>query len=183
MSERACLLCFAFSASRRLLRLTDMAQSIAATESRLTTKIVKYWLPVLVMLGVMYYFSTDLFSGENTRGALDWILHWLWPAGARHLIRINFVVRKTMHFVEYAALAGLAYRAFRADSSLRWRLRWALYSFGLIASWSLLDELHQAQTRRRGGSIYDSMIDSAGGLTMLLVIAFVNRRREAGRKG
>ena len=154
-----------------------MSQQVVAVETPLTTKIFKYWLPVLLMLAVMYYFSTDVFSGENTRGALDWLLHWLWPAGTRHLTRINFVVRKAMHFVEYAALAALAYRAFRADSPATWRLKWALYSFALIAVWSLLDEFHQTQTRRRGGTIYDSLIDSAGGLTMLILIAFVNYRR------
>lgn len=154
-----------------------MAQDVAAIETRLTTKIVRYWLPVLLMLGVMYYFSTDLFSGENTRGALDKILHLLWPAGVKHLTQINFTVRKTMHFIEYAALAALVYRAFRADSTIIWRLKWAVYSFGLIVLWSLLDELHQTHTHRRGGSIYDSMLDSAGGLTMLIVIAFVTTRR------
>lgn len=138
---------------------------------------MKYWLPVLVMLGVMYYFSTDIFSGENTRGALDWILRRLWTVEGKQLTRINFAVRKGMHFVEYAVLAGLTYRAFRADSRRVWRLRWALYSFGLIAGWALLDELHQAHTHSRGASIYDSMLDSAGGLTMLLLIAlFANRR-------
>jgi VanZ family protein len=158
-----------------------MAQSVGAIETPLTTRIFKYWLPVLFMLGVMYYFSTDVFSGENTRGALDWILHQLWPAGIKHLTQLNFIVRKTMHFAEYALLAGLMYRAFRADSPVRWRLLWACYTFALIVSWALLDELHQAQTHRRGGSIYDSMIDSAGGLTMLLVIALVSRRRAQGK--
>ena len=158
-----------------------MAQSMAAAETPLTTKIFKYWLPVLFMLGVMYYFSTDVFSGENTRGALDWILHWLWPAGTAHLTQLNFIVRKTMHFTEYAVLAALGYRAFRADSPDGWRLSWACYTFALIATWALLDEFHQTHTHRRGGSIYDSMLDSAGGLTMLLVIAFASRRRARAR--
>ena len=159
-----------------------MAQSVAAIETPLTTKIFKYWLPVLFMFGVMYYFSTDVFSGENTRGALDWILHKLWPAGVTHLTQLNFAVRKTMHFLEYALLAALAYRAFRADSAVKWRLRWAFYTFALIVSWALLDEFHQAHTHKRGGSIYDSMIDSAGGLTMLVVIAWVSRRRPRVRE-
>jgi VanZ family protein len=82
-----------------------------------------------------------------------------------------------MHFAEYALLAALLYRAFRADSPVRWRLLWACYTFALLVSWALLDEFHQAQTHKRGGSIYDSMIDSAGGLTMLLLIALASRRR------
>jgi VanZ family protein len=34
----------------------------------------------------------------------------------------------------------------------------------------LLDEYHQTLTRTRVGSIYDSLIDMAGGLTALLII-------------
>ncbi|HEX8185836.1 MAG TPA: VanZ family protein [Blastocatellia bacterium] len=158
-----------------------MAESITTAESSLATKIIKYWLPVLVMIGAMYYASTDVFSGENTRGVIEKLVMWLRPhTTERGLIKINYLVRKAAHFIEYAMLAGLLFRAFRADSFVRWRLRWALYSFLIVVCWALLDEYHQSFTRTRGGSIRDSMLDCSGALFMLVVIALFNRRKRPG---
>ena len=155
-----------------------MAENITTAESSLTAKIVKYWLPVLLMIGVMYYASTDVFSGENTRNIIERIVLWLRPhTSERALMKINYMARKMAHFTEYAILAALLFRAFRADSIARWRLRWAAYSFAVAASWALLDEFHQRFTRTRGGSIYDSLLDSSGALFMLVVIGlFINWR-------
>jgi VanZ family protein len=155
-----------------------MSENITTAESSLATKIFRYWLPVLFMIGVMYYASTDVFSGENTRSLIERIVLWFRPhTGAHGLMKLNYIIRKMAHFTEYAVLAALLFRAFRADSILRWRTRWAAYSFVMAASWSLLDELHQRFTYTRGGSIYDSMLDSSGALFMLLVIAFFTHRK------
>lgn len=157
---------------------TEMAQSIPTLRSSLLTKIIRYWLPVAAMLAVMYYFSTDVFSGDNTRSLVENIVLWLWPGTTdKAMLRINYIVRKSAHFIEYAALAALLFRAFRADSPLRWRFRWGLYSFVTIVIWALLDEFHQSLTRHRGGSIKDSLLDSAGGLFALLVIACFNYQK------
>lgn len=160
-----------------------MAQSIQTVGSSLLTKIMRYWLPVAAMLGVMYYFSTDVFSGDNTRSLLENIVLWLWPGTTdRSLLKINYVVRKAAHFIEYAVLAALLFRAFRADSPLRWRFRWGLYSFVTIVIWAILDEFHQSLTHHRGGSIKDSILDSAGGLFALLVIACLNYQKNRARR-
>jgi VanZ family protein len=148
------------------------------TSSSLASKIARYWIPVLMMLGLMAYFSTDVFSGENTRSAIETILDWFSIHPSRHAINhINFITRKVAHFVEYAVLASLIFRAFRADSRSRWRLSWFLGSLAIVVVWALLDEYHQYFTRTRGASIYDSMLDSAGGLTALLVITLLSRLR------
>ena len=137
---------------------------------------MRYWVPVLIMLGLMAYFSTDVFSGENTRGAIETILNWFSIHPSKHAIaHINFITRKCAHFFEYAVLATLIFRAFRADSTLRWRLTWFLGSLAIVVSWSLLDEYHQSFTHTRTASIYDSMLDSAGGLFALIVIAVIWR--------
>jgi VanZ family protein len=128
------------------------------------------------MLGLMAYFSTDVFSGENTRGAIETILSWFSIRPSRHAIaHLNFIIRKCAHFVEYAVLAMLIFRAFRADSTAVWRLSWFLGSLGIVVVWSLLDEYHQSFTHTRGASIYDSMLDSAGGLVALLLLTLVSR--------
>ena len=156
-----------------------MAENLTTAESRLAIRVLKYWLPVLFMIGAMYYASTDVFSGDNTRNVIERIVLWLKPHTREHtLMKINYIVRKLAHFTEYALLAALLFRAFRADSVLRWRWRWALYSFAMAFSWALLDELHQTFTHTRGGSIYDSLLDTSGALVMLVVIALINSRKK-----
>ena len=161
-----------------------MAENITTAGDSLAAKIVKYWLPVLFMIGAMYYASTDIFSGENTRNVIEKIVLWLRPHTSDHaLMKINYVARKMAHFTEYAILAALLFRAFRADSIARWRWRWAAYSFAVAATWALMDEFHQRFTRTRGGSIYDTLLDCSGALVMLALIALFNLRKEsAGRR-
>ncbi|HJQ24635.1 MAG TPA: VanZ family protein [Blastocatellia bacterium] len=157
-----------------------MAEDVDSAESRLAIRVLKYWLPVLLMIGAMYYASTDVFSGENTRNVIERIVLWLKPHTREHTLQqINYVARKLAHFTEYALLAGLLFRAFRADSVWRWRWRWATYSFNIAFCWALLDEFHQTFTRTRGGSIYDSLLDASGALFMLAVIGLVHSRKKS----
>jgi VanZ family protein len=160
-----------------------MAENLTTADSSLTVRVLKYWLPVLFMIGAMYYASTDVFSGDNTRNVIERIVLWLRPHTREHtLATINYTVRKLAHFTEYAVLAALLFRAFRADSLLRWRWRWAAYSFGMALGWALLDEFHQTFTHTRGGSIYDSLLDTSGALFMLAVIWLVNKQAAGGRR-
>ena len=157
-----------------------MAENITPVGNSIALKIIKYWVPVLVMIGAMYYASTDILSGENTRSLTDKIVLWLRPGTSeRTLSKVHYAVRKAGHFTEYALLAALLFRAFRADAQLRWRFKWAACSFAISAVCALLDEFHQTFTHSRGGSIFDSLIDSSGALFMLLVIAFFNRKKSA----
>ena len=131
-----------------------------------------------MMFALMYYFSTDVFSAENTRSVIEKAFLLFSPHGSKHaMAAFNYVVRKSAHFVEYAILGALLFRAFRSGDPLRWRFRWAAYSFIAAMAWALLDELHQSFTRTRGASILDSLLDSSGALVMLIVIAIINQRK------
>lgn len=153
-----------------------MSESIEPASVSVVIRIIKYWLPVAVMLGVMYYFSTDVFSADNTRSVIDKIFLWFVPHASKHALgTLNYVVRKSAHFIEYAVLGAFLFRAFRADATERWRLKWACYSFLTAAAWALLDEFHQTLTRSRGGSIWDSLLDSTGALFMLIGVFIVCR--------
>ncbi len=154
-----------------------MAESFT-NRNTLATRAVKYWLPVLLMLGAMYYFSTDVLSGDNTASIIDKILGWFVTEPSARLIRgLNYGLRKFMHFFEYAILAALLFRAFRAESSTRWQLRWAVYSFTVISIWAALDEYHQTTTSDRTGSVRDVLIDVAGGFFMLAGIAYFYNKK------
>lgn len=154
-----------------------MDDSIDIARGTIATRVIRYWLPVGVMLAAMYYFSTDVFSSENTRSVIEKVFLWFVHHPSRHaLVTFHYVVRKSAHFTEYAILGALLFRAFRAENKSRWRFRWALYSFLTAVSWALLDELHQTFTRMRGGSINDSFLDSSGALFALACIWLLSRR-------
>ena len=135
-----------------------------------------YWLPPILWLAAIFYFSTDSFSGEHTGSLLYSIAHWMVPSLTIEQFQpIHFVIRKLAHFTEYGILALILFRAFRAGNSVRWHWRWALFSWLIVAAYALLDEFHQTFVASRTPSIVDSMIDSVGGMTALLVLWLTRR--------
>ncbi|MGH9836923.1 MAG: VanZ family protein [Blastocatellia bacterium] len=139
---------------------------------------ILYWLPPLLWMAAIFYFSTDTFSGENT-GSLLWrIISFVHPGVTEEQFSaIHFYLRKAAHFMEYALLALLLFRAFRAGAITSWRWRWALGSWLIVVVYALADEYHQTFTRHRVGSIYDSLTDIAGGMSALLALWLIRRRR------
>ena len=137
--------------------------------------------PLVLWAALIFVGSTDLLSGSHTSLFLVRPLHWLFPqAGDETLMTLHFLLRKGGHFTEYAILALLAARAFRTSTRDLLRSRWFWVSLVLVIAYSLSDEFHQSFVPSRTASIYDSMIDSAGGLTALVLLA-LRTRRAAGR--
>src|SRR5262245_48135533 len=86
---------------------------------------------------------------------------------SRQYRRLHRLTRKAAHLLEYAILAGLLLRAFRAGAMGAWHWHWATRSFMLVALYAGLDEYHQTYTRYRTGTVSDSMLDMVGGLLAL----------------
>jgi VanZ family protein len=80
------------------------------------------------------------------------------------LLTAHFIVRKAAHFSEYGILAFLAARAFAGSRHAWVQRRWFGWAVLLVVVYSLSDEFHQSFVASRTGSIYDSLIDMAGGL-------------------
>jgi VanZ family protein len=117
------------------------------------------------------YASTGNLSASNTSWLVRPLMLWLVPdIGDETLMRTHITVRKTAHFVEYAILALLAARAFMTSSHALLRRRWMAFSLLFVACASLLDEYHQSFEASRTGTIYDSLIDVAGGAAALVVL-------------
>ncbi len=93
---------------------------------------------------------------------------WLFPnTSPETMATIHIITRKLAHFTEYAILGLLAARAFRSSE------RWFLISAVLVVVYALLDEYHQSFVPSRTASIFDSLIDMAGGISALI---FVSRK-------
>jgi VanZ family protein len=148
--------------------MNETLRRLPQSRPRLTA--LYYWLPPLLWMGAIFLFSTDLFSVRSTGGTLAALLRRFDPRlTAEQIEVIQFYVRKAGHFTVYAVLAALLMRAFRGGSPSRWRARWALRSLVVVAVYALLDEYHQSFTSYRSASVYDSLIDLAGGAAMIFV--------------
>jgi VanZ family protein len=156
--------------------MSENVERVLEAPSSLSRKLF-YWLPPLLWMAAIFWFSTDVFSANHTGSVLETLLRWFDPELTRAQVKlIHFSLRKAAHFSVYAVLALLLLRAFRAGSPARWRLRWALYSFFIISIYALLDEYHQAFSSERTAAISDSLIDMAGGLLTLCVLGLASWR-------
>jgi len=146
-----------------------------------TGGLLKYWAPPIIWMSAIFFFSTDIFSGDNTGSVLYKIVGAIYPAVSPELFDlIHFCIRKSAHFTVYAILALLLFRAFRSggrsEGGARWRWRWALSSLLIVFLYALSDEYHQTFTRHRTPSIYDSLIDTSGAMTALVLLWFLGHR-------
>ena len=105
-------------------------------------KFVKYWFPVLIYSGIIYFLSAQ--SKLQVPGA-----------------EIGF--DKFAHLAEYGPFGWLITRAVK-----NYRPKWSLAAIGglvmlLIFAHALADEFHQSFVPGRDSSIFDALADLGGG--------------------
>ena len=134
-------------------------------------RLLSRYLPLIAWLAFISFASSGSFSAGNTSRIIGPLILWLFPkTSPETLTVIHFTTRKVAHFTEYAILGFLATRAFRTSPRPAIRQRWFLICVTLVVVYALIDEFHQSFVPSRTGSIFDSFIDMAGGLTALLII-------------
>lgn len=135
------------------------------------TSFLSRYLPLIAWLAFISYASSNSFSAANTSRIIGPLVLWLFPhTSAETMATIHFIIRKIAHFTEYAILGFLAARAFRTSPRPAISGRWFLICATLVVVYALMDEYHQSFVPSRTASIFDSLIDMAGGLTALLVV-------------
>jgi len=139
---------------------------------------VKYWLPLLIWLGVIFVGSASVMSAEHTSRYIVPFLLWLKPGISPNAIwTILVVARKCAHITEYAVLALLLWRALRSIPTLQTKM---LMVFGAAllgcAVFAASDEFHQTFVKSRTPSIRDVLLDTGGALFGLLIGASFARR-------
>lgn len=169
----------------------SFSRDSATRESSALDRLLRYG-PLFLWMVFISFASTNDFSALNTSRVVGPILLWLKPdLTDAQLTAIHFAVRKLAHFTEYGLLAFLASRTFLTSSLSFLRRHWFLWATVLVLVYSLIDEFHQTFVPSRSGSIYDSAIDTIGGLTVLLIVRAYHKRsaepahksqRRAGRR-
>lgn len=164
----------ASDSSAGIERSLDSKRGASSTSRR---RIFFAWLIVLIWAGVIWQFGSDAYSLDRTSRFLQPLINWL-LAGVDLATRyqIHGWVRKSAHFIEYAILALLAFRAALLTAA-RHRIGTACWvALFLVATLAAADEFRQSLSTARTGSPYDVLIDVTGGVVGLLgVLVIMNR--------
>jgi VanZ family protein len=126
---------------------------------------------------VIFFFSTDTFSGAHTAGIIEGILKFLFPfLSSDQLTFWHAVCRKAGHVTEYSILGFLAWRTF---SVYPWvGIKPKLFAAVFVLAFAFSDELHQFFVPSRSSSLMDVGYDFIGGLIVLMFLP--RSRNESG---
>lgn len=133
-------------------------------------RIIRY-APLILWAGAVFLASSTTGSMSNTSRIIRPLLEWFFPNTPENVLIIyHGYIRKFAHFFEYAVLAFFASRAFWSSSIFFLKRFWTLFAFLFILIVASVDEYNQSFNSARTGSIYDVLLDCAGGLFMILTI-------------
>jgi VanZ family protein len=141
---------------------------------------LRYWLPVLLWMLVIFGASADSKSTEHTSRFLEPFLRWLHPNISLEAIdTVRLLVRKAAHLTEFALLAWLWWRALRKPKrhdARPWSWQQAATALIVVIFYAAVDEFHQRFVPGRTGSIRDVCIDTTGAVLGIVVLRLSHRR-------
>lgn len=123
-------------------------------------KFLKYYLPVLIWMGVIFSFSAMSGNGEGGE-ASSWF----------------YIERKGAHVFEYFILTFLVLRVFGLHSGFTNR-RKVILSIIFSLAYACSDEFHQLFVSGRQGKISDVGIDLIGIALMILLLNIWRSKRQ-----
>jgi len=146
-----------------------------------TRSFLRFWLPVLVWMAVIFTASSDRMSFLHSSRFIGPLVKWLFP----HLSEVAFHgvvvgVRKCAHLAEYTVLALLLWRALHKPAQPgrpSWRWSEAGLILALVALYAASDEIHQAFVPSREGAVLDVLLDTTGAALALLALWCRSRLR------
>jgi VanZ family protein len=143
---------------------------------------LRYWLPVLVWMTLIFSASSDTGSFARSSRIVAPLLHWLFPHLSEDTVYlVVLIVRKGAHLTEYAVLALLLWRALRQSAKKEAR-RWSWPTFRLVlllaALYAASDEFHQQFVASRDSAVHDVLIDTMGSAAGLLALWLFGRWRK-----
>jgi len=153
---------------------------------------------VAVWLGIIRMESTGYASAQNTFHLLYQTLTFVFGrVNYQTVFEMDHVLRKSGHFLGYAALSGLTFLALRntyrdrVSSTLKrpwgqflgdfWQLEWSLIAILLTVATASMDEIHQAFLPFRTGRWQDVVLDTSGAFLLQLVIYFASQLRASSQ--
>jgi VanZ family protein len=157
--------------------------------------VMKYWLPVLLWAGMIFYSSSQPYEKQDMRPGImeridpEQVERWFSSVKfsyANYEISVQnmgaagfleFFVRKGAHLTVFFGLGILLFRAF-SQYRLPVHLTF-MYAFTLLVTYAALDEVHQGFTDGRTPLWQDALLDSVGGFLGIVVWLYVQKRKKS----
>jgi VanZ family protein len=141
----------------------------------------RIWLtayaPLIIWTAIVLGLGSGMGSMNETSRIIRPLLEFLFPSALPETLTIyHGYIRKLAHFVEYAVLAALAFRALAP-----FRHKYAM-AFSVAAVVAIVDELNQSLNPSRTSSIWDVALDLAGAASTILVLVSIAIRRRSKRQ-
>ena len=147
---------------------------------------LRYWLPLLLWMLVIFGASADTQSTEHTSRILEPFLRWLIPnISHRSIEHVRWVVRKSAHMFEFAILAWLWWRVLRKPTRhdpRPWSWGPAAGALAIAILYASADEIHQRFVPNRTPSVRDVCIDTIGAAFALTLVWKVHQWQHRGTK-
>ena len=144
-------------------------------------KFLRYVLPLLLWMAVIFPVWNRALGSSRIYETFADVFRWFLPHAPRHALDVAYIVcRKTLHFFTYGFLAFLFYRAFRAGHKPLWSKRTGLLAAAAAVAYGFTDELLQSFVPNRTGSPFDWAVDTAGILTVIVLLSWAGGRRQPG---
>ncbi|EEL48417.1 MULTISPECIES: VanZ family protein [Bacillus cereus group] len=153
------------------------------------------WIPVLIWMGIIFYSSAQPYKKQDMRSDIEKYIpsqfveeHFSWVSidyggGTPVSIEnkgvggfVEFFLRKGAHFMVFFMLGALTYYALHRSGYSRKKA--FLFALLFVAGYATFDEIHQSFTGDRTPMWQDSVLDTTGGLTGIIISNwFWNRKR------
>ncbi len=160
-----------------MFRTDSNEEATSVSPKRQLRRKVLAWVWVVGWGAMIWIFGGDAFSFSEKS---DTIMPWLdWLTGDldyRTRYRIYVAIRKSAHFIEYAILALLTFRAALLAASRAQFATAGWVALFIVTSLATADEARQAFSPARTGSPYDVLIDVTGGLIAVVGVVVISRR-------
>jgi VanZ family protein len=146
---------------------------------------LRYWLPLLFWMFIIFGASADTQSTQRTSRFLEPFLRWIWSdISPEQIDGVRWVIRKMAHLTEFAILAWLWWRALRKPArkdGRPWSWRTAGAALGAVMIYAASDEFHQTFVANRTGTFRDVCIDTAGAIAGLGFLWMKHRLQHPSR--
>lgn len=140
---------------------------------------LKYWLPVVLWMTLIFAGSGDSKSGNRSSRLIGPLVRFFVPDVSPDTLEMIILgVRKTAHLTEYTVLAILVWcarRQQRRGEYLTWRWRDARWALLICVLYAATDEWHQSFVPNREAAVHDVFIDAIGATGGLVLVWVVSR--------